>query len=128
MSFISAVKDQATADIDPSIALICIILNVVPIAGLGTLIGGISGSDSDIIVLGIVQMMLCIPWFMAFIVVAWIPFVGQVLYLAALATWLIVLVCNVIFGLYWGIVTYKNAAAKNEYQPANYAPMANAYQ
>ncbi|KAG9392643.1 hypothetical protein J8273_6000 [Carpediemonas membranifera] len=107
-AFIDAIKAQETPKVEQPIAILMIILNIIPLPGLGTMIAAFAGDDSNSKVIGLIQLLLCIPWFLVFIIVAWIPFIGQVIWLLALGTWALIHLFNVIFGVYWGIITFTH--------------------
>ncbi|KAG9396182.1 hypothetical protein J8273_2534 [Carpediemonas membranifera] len=112
MSFIDAIKTGRTPVVTPEIAIIMIILNIFPLSGLGTLIAGFAaeGKDKDFIIIGIIQLILDIPFFLILLPFVIIPFIGQVIYMAGMACYGLIRVCNIIFGVYMGIKTYMEVA------------------
>ncbi len=84
-----------------------------PIPGLGTLISGLIAEDaSDVTKVGILQMILNLPWFLLFLPLVIIPFIGQLTFLASIGVYFLVDLINIAFGVVWGIKTYKVAAAR----------------
>ncbi len=95
-----------------------------PIPGLGTLISGLIAEDaSDVTKVGILQMILNLPWFLLFLPLVIIPFIGALCYLSSIGVYLLVHVCNIAFGVVWGIKTYKVAAAVSGGSAVASAPM-----
>ncbi|KAG9396183.1 hypothetical protein J8273_2535 [Carpediemonas membranifera] len=128
MSFIAAIKQGKIPSVTPEVAIMMIILNIVPLTGLGTLIAAYVAEpkDKDIIQLGFFQLLLDVPWFVVLFPLMMIPIVNIVvlpIWFACIFLYLAIRLANLVLGVFLGIKTYTAASqARGPTMPPAYPP------